>query len=56
MAPTAADRSATAADAARAPWSVAADAGKAVGRTSENAAGAASRFFTRFGKTVANSF
>ena len=56
MAPTAADRSATAADAARAPWSVATDAGKAVGRTSENAAGAASRFFTRFGKTVASSF
>jgi beta-lactamase regulating signal transducer with metallopeptidase domain len=56
MAPTAADRSATAADAARASWSVAADAGKAVGRTSENAAGAASRFFTRFGKTVASSF
>ncbi len=56
MAPTGPDRSATTADAARAPWSAAADAGKAVGRTSEDAAAAAARFFTRFGKTVASSF
>jgi len=56
MAPTAADSSATAGDVARAPWSAAADAGTAVGRTSESAAVAAGRFFTRFGKTVASSF
>jgi hypothetical protein len=56
LAPTAADSSATGGDIARAPWSAAADAGKAVGRTSESAAVAAGRFFTRFGKTVASSF
>jgi beta-lactamase regulating signal transducer with metallopeptidase domain len=56
MTPTAADSSATDGDVARAPWSAAADAGKAVGRGSENAAVATGRFFTRFGKTVASSF
>ena len=56
VAPTAPDQSATTADAARSPWGTAADAGKAVGRTSENAATATSRFFTRFGKTIASSF
>jgi hypothetical protein len=56
VAPTAADSSAAGDDVARAPWSAAADAGKAVGRGSENAAVAAGRFFTRFGKTVASSF
>jgi beta-lactamase regulating signal transducer with metallopeptidase domain len=54
--PTGADSSATGGDVARAPWSAAADAGKAVGRGSENAAVATGRFFTRFGKTVASSF
>jgi hypothetical protein len=53
---TASDRSATDADAARTPWGAAADAGKAVGRTSEDAATATGRFFTRFGKTIASSF
>jgi hypothetical protein len=53
---TAAGGSATAGDVARAPWSAAADAGKAVGRSSENAAAATGRFFTRFGRTVASSF
>jgi hypothetical protein len=55
-APTARDSSATTRDDARAPWSVATDASKAVGRSSENAAVATGRFFTRFGKTVASSF
>jgi hypothetical protein len=54
--PTTAESSATGGDVARAPWSAAADAGKAVGRGSENAAVAAGRFFTRFGKSVASSF
>jgi hypothetical protein len=54
--PTAADSAAAGGDVARAPWSAASDAGKAVGRGSENAAVAAGRFFTRFGKTVASSF
>ena len=56
VAPTAADSSAVGDDVARAPWSAAADAGKAVGRGSESAAVAAGRFFTRFGRTVASSF
>jgi hypothetical protein len=56
VAPTSPEGSATNGDAARAPWSAAADAGKAVGRGSRDAATAAGRFFTRFGKTVAGSF
>ena len=38
------------------PWDVAADAGKAVGRGSEDAAIATAGFFTRFAKSVASSF
>ena len=37
-------------------WSVAAQAGKAVGAGSEQTALATARFFTRFGKSVARSF
>jgi hypothetical protein len=55
-APAAADSSATGDDVARAPWSAAADAGKAVGRSSAIAAAATGRFFTRFGESVASSF
>lgn len=43
-------------DAGRAAWSAAGDAGKAIGRGSTNAALATARFFTRFGRTVADSF
>jgi beta-lactamase regulating signal transducer with metallopeptidase domain len=38
------------------PWSLAADAGKAVGRTSRDKAVATAGFFTRFGRSVARSF
>jgi hypothetical protein len=41
---------------APAPWTVAADAGVAVGRSSQNAGVAAAGFFTRFGKKIARSF
>lgn len=38
------------------PWSLAADAGKAIGRTSRDKAVATAGFFTRFGRSVARSF
>ncbi len=38
------------------PWTTAADAGVAVGQTSQKAAVATAGFFTRFGKRVASSF
>lgn len=38
------------------PWRAAADAGVAVGRSSQNAAVKAAGFFTRFGRTMAGSF
>jgi beta-lactamase regulating signal transducer with metallopeptidase domain len=38
------------------PWSAAANAGIAVGRGSQDAALATAGFFTRFGRTIANSF
>jgi hypothetical protein len=38
------------------PWDVAADAGKAVGRGSEDAAIATAGFFTRVARGVASSF
>ena len=41
---------------APAPWSTAADAGVAVGRTSKNAAVATAGAFSRFGKKIASSF
>jgi hypothetical protein len=40
----------------RAPWNVAADAGKAVGRKSRDASVATAGFFSRFAKSVAGSF
>ena len=43
-------------DDARAIWGAAAEAGKAVGRSSENAAVAAAGFFARLGRTVGSSF
>jgi bla regulator protein BlaR1 len=45
-------------DAARAPspWSAAADAGEAFGRSSKNAAVATAGLFSRFGKKIASSF
>jgi hypothetical protein len=45
-----------AADSRRAPWDVAADAGKAVGRTSKDASVATAGFFSRFARRVAGSF
>jgi beta-lactamase regulating signal transducer with metallopeptidase domain len=45
-----------AADPARAPWDVAADAGRAVGRKSKNASVATAGFFNRFARRVAGSF
>lgn len=38
------------------PWSLAADTGKAIGRTSRDKAVATAGFFTRFGRSVARSF
>jgi beta-lactamase regulating signal transducer with metallopeptidase domain len=38
------------------PWNLAADAGKAIGRTSRDKAVATAGFFTRFGRSVARSF
>jgi serine-type D-Ala-D-Ala endopeptidase (penicillin-binding protein 7) len=45
-----------AADNSRAPWTSAADAGVAIGRTSKGAAVATGGFFSRVGKTIASSF
>jgi beta-lactamase regulating signal transducer with metallopeptidase domain len=42
--------------AARPPWTIAADAGIAIGRGSQSAGLATAGFFTRFGKRVAGSF
>jgi Zn-dependent protease with chaperone function len=44
------------ADAARASWAAAVDAGVAIGRNSKNAGVATAGFFTRFGKRIAGSF
>jgi hypothetical protein len=38
------------------PWNLAADAGKAIGRTSRDKAVVTAGFFTRFGRSVAKSF
>jgi hypothetical protein len=43
-------------DAPTRPWTVAADAGVAVGTGSQKAAVATAGFFSRFGKSVARSF
>jgi hypothetical protein len=40
----------------RSPWNAAADAGLAVGRTSQTAAVSTASFFTRFGRKIAGSF
>lgn len=45
-----------AADEARAPWAAAAEAGVAIGRTSQSAGVATAGFFSRVGKTIARSF
>ena len=45
-----------AADPSRAPWNVASDAGKAVGRKSKDAGVATAGFFNRFARRVAGSF
>jgi len=43
-------------DKARTPWAAAADAGVAIGRTSQSAGAATAGFFSRFGKKIARSF
>jgi hypothetical protein len=53
---TALGSSAAAVDKVRGIWGAAADASKAVGRSSEDAAAAAAGFLTRFGRTVGSSF
>jgi beta-lactamase regulating signal transducer with metallopeptidase domain len=45
-----------AADTVRTPWAAAADAGAAIGRTSQSAGVATAGFFSRFGKTIARSY
>ena len=43
-------------DKTRTPWAAAADAGVAIGRTSQSAGVATAGFFSRFGKKIARSF